>query len=263
MDEILETGILPPPTAGPVLSASGLCFSYPDKPDVLTDITVEVTAGERVGLIGPNGAGKTTLFLVIGGMLKPGAGEVSLLGQPVAFGKFNPSTALVFQNPDDQLFCPSVREDVAFGLQNMGLPREEVEVRVAEALSSVGASQLADRPVHHLSEGEKRIASIASVLAMRPELVMYDEPSANLDIRSRRRLIRLLQSSAETILVASHDLELILEVCQRVVLIDEGKIVADGNPREIMGDEPLMEAHGQEKPHSLVPHQIPHHQSIL
>lgn len=243
----------------PVLIARGLAFSYADTPDVLNDIAIEVMPGERVGIIGPNGAGKTTLFLLICGVLKPNEGELSLLGQPVAFGKFNPRAALVFQNPDDQLFCPTVREDVAFGPQNMGLPKEEVEKRVKEALAKVGASRFADRPVHHLSEGEKRIVSIASVLAMRPELVMYDEPSANLDIRSRRRLIRLLQSSAETILVASHDLELILEVCQRVILVDEGKIVADGDPRQIMGDEQLMEAHGQEKPHSLVPHQIPHH----
>jgi cobalt/nickel transport system ATP-binding protein len=246
-------------SAEPVLVVRGLSFSYPDTPDVLNDITLEVMLGERVGLIGPNGAGKTTLFLVICGVLKPNDGELSLLGQPVAFGKFNPRAALVFQNPDDQLFCPTVREDVAFGPQNMGLSKEEVEARVKEALATVSASRFADRPVHHLSEGEKRIVSIASVLAMRPELMMYDEPSANLDIRSRRRLIRLLQSSAETLLVASHDLELILEVCGRVILIDEGKIVADGDPRQIMGNEQLMEAHGQEKPHSLVPHQIPHH----
>jgi cobalt/nickel transport system ATP-binding protein len=259
MDEILEAITLPPESAEPVLTVSGLWFSYPDDQSTLKDIAFEVMPGQRVGLIGPNGAGKTTLFLVICGMLKPSAGAISLLGRPVAFGKFNPQAALVFQNPDDQLFCPSVREDVAFGLQNMGLPKEEVGVRVAEALSTVGASRLAERPVHHLSEGEKRIVSIASVLAMRPELVMYDEPSANLDIRSRRRLIRLLESSTETILVASHDLELILEVCQRVILIDEGRIVADGIPREIMGNQQLMEAHGQEKPHSLIPHQIPHH----
>jgi cobalt/nickel transport system ATP-binding protein len=245
--------------AEPVLIVKGLRFSYPDNPDVLKDIAIEVAAGERVGLIGPNGAGKTTLFLVICGVLKPSAGELSLLGKPVAFGRFNPRVALVFQNPDDQLFCPSVREDVAFGPQNMGLPKEEVAARTKEALATVGASRLADRPVHHLSEGEKRLVSVASVLAMHPELMLYDEPSANLDIRSRRRLIRLLQSSADTILVASHDLELVLEVCQRVILIDEGKIFADGDPRQIMGDEQLMEAHGQEKPHSLIPHQIPHH----
>ena len=251
--------ILQPATAGPVLSARGVWFSYPDNPDILKDITIEVMPGQRVGIIGPNGAGKTTFFLVICGMLKPSAGQVSLLGKPVAYGKFNPQVAMVFQNPDDQLFCPSVRDDIAFGLQNMGLPKEEVDTRVKEALATVGVSKLADRPVHHLSQGEKRIVSIAGVLAMHPKLLMYDEPSANLDIRSRRRLIRLLQSSFETTLVASHDLELVLEVCERVILIDEGRIFADGEPREIMGDKQLMEAHGQEKPHSLVPHRVSHH----
>jgi cobalt/nickel transport system ATP-binding protein len=251
--------ILRPGTDGAVLMAEGVWFSYPDNPDILKDITIEVMPGQRVGLIGPNGAGKTTLFLVICGMLKPSAGQVSLLGKPVAYGKFNPQVALVFQNPDDQLFCPSVREDVAFGLQNMGLPKEEVDIRVKEVLATAGVSKLAERPVHHLSQGEKRIVSIAGVLAMRPELLLYDEPSASLDIRSRRRLIRLLQSSAETILVASHDLELVLEVCERVILIDEGRIFADGESREIMGDKQLMEAHGQEKPHSLIPHQVSHH----
>lgn len=242
----------------PVLTVSRLCFSYADKPDVLKDVDLEVMGGERVGLIGPNGAGKTTLFLVVCGVLKPTVGDISLLGKPVVSGKFNPEVALVFQNPDDQLFCPSVKDDVAFGPQNMGLPKEEVEARVTEALSIVGGSKLADRPAHHLSEGEKRLVTVAGVLAMRPKLVIYDEPSANLDIRSRRRLIRLLQSSPETILIASHDLELVLEICHRVVLMDEGAIIADGSPLEILGNDKLMEAHGQEKPHSLVPHQIPH-----
>ena len=254
----MEATISPANHSEPVLTVSRLCFSYADKPDVLKSIDLEVMVGERVGLIGPNGAGKTTLFLVICGVLKPTVGDISLLGKPVTNGKFNPEVALVFQNPDDQLFCPSVKDDVAFGPQNMGLSREEVEARIKEALSIVDGSKLAKRPVHHLSEGEKRIISIAGVLAMRPKLIIYDEPSANLDIRSRRRLIRLLQSSQETILIASHDLELVLEVCDRVVLIDDGSIVADGNPRGIMGNAQLMEAHGQEKPHSLVPHRIPH-----
>ena len=241
------------------LSVSRLFFTYPDQPGVLKGIDLEVTAGERVGLIGPNGAGKTTLFLVICGVLKPDAGNVSLMGKPVTNGRFNPEAALVFQNPDDQLFCPSVKDDVAFGPRNMGLSGEEIEARVKAAHSVVDAERLAARPVHHLSEGEKRIISIAGVLAMQPKLIMYDEPSASLDIRSRRRLIRLLQSFQETFLVASHDLELVLEVCDRVVLIDEGVIIADGSPRDIMGNTALMEAHGQERPHSLVPHQLPHH----
>ncbi len=242
----------------PVLAASKLSFSYPDKPEVLRGIDLTVEAGERVGLIGPNGAGKTTLFQVIGGILKPTGGGISLLGEAVKNNHFNPRVAMVFQNPDDQLFCPSVQEDVAFGPRNMALSEEEVEARVSKALAVVGGKALAKRPVHHLSQGESRIVSIAGVLAMRPELIMYDEPSANLDIRSRRRLIHLMAASKETIIVASHDLELILEVCSRVVLMDKGRIIADGRPRDIMGDAALMEAHGQEKPHSLKPHQAPH-----
>ena len=242
----------------PALVVSGLWFSYPDMPNVLQDVSLEVMPGERVGLIGPNGAGKTTFFLGICGVLKPSAGEIVVLGKRVLNGDFRPEVGLVFQNPDDQLFCPSVRDDVAFGPLNMGLPRDEVEIRVAEALSTVGGAELADRPAHHLSEGEKRMVSIASVLAMRPRLVIHDEPSANLDIRSRRRLIRLMQASKETLLIASHDLELVLEICTRVVLIDGGRIIVDGDPRQVMGDDRLMEAHGQEKPHSLVPHRAPH-----
>ena len=242
----------------PVLTVSDLCCSYPDRPGVLQDINLKVMQGERVGFIGPNGAGKTTFFLGICGVLKPTAGEVVILGKPVTNGDFLPEVGLVFQNPDDQLFCPSVRDDVAFGPRNMGLSKEEIETRVTQALSIVGELGLADRPAHHLSQGEKRMISIAGVLAMQPRLVIYDEPSANLDIRSRRRLIRLLQATRETILVASHDLELLLEVCSRAVLLDGGCIIADGNPREIMGDDRLMKAHGQEKPHSLMPHQVPH-----
>ncbi|HEX74024.1 MAG TPA: ABC transporter ATP-binding protein [Dehalococcoidia bacterium] len=243
----------------PALTVSGLWLSYPDRPDVLQNVSLKVMPGERVGLIGPNGAGKTTFFLGLCGVLKPSAGEIVVLGNPVVNGDFRPEVALVFQNPDDQLFCPSVWDDIAFGPQNMGLSKDEIEVRVTEALSVVGAVELADRPSHRLSEGEKRIVSIAGVLAMHPRLLIYDEPSANLDIRSRRRLIRLLQASKETILIASHDLELVLEVCNRVVLVDKGCIIADGDPRQVMGDDKLMVAHGQEKPHSLIPHRIPHH----
>ncbi|MDY7078485.1 MAG: ABC transporter ATP-binding protein, partial [Chloroflexota bacterium] len=203
------------------LAVSGLSFSYPDKPDVLRDVSLEVLPGERVGLIGPNGAGKTTFFLAICGVLKPKAGEILLFGEPMTPGNFRPDIGMVFQNSDDQLFCPSVREDVAFGPQNLGLSKARVEARVDEALSTVGVSELGTRPPHHLSGGEKRMVSIAGVLAMRPRLVVYDEPNANLDIRSRRRLIRFLQASKETVLIASHDLELVLEICDRVVLMDE------------------------------------------
>ena len=241
------------------LVVSGLRFSYPDTPDVLRNVSLEVQPGERVGLIGPNGAGKTTFFLLACGVLKPDAGEIVLFGRPVVRGKFRPEVGMVFQNPDDQLFCPSVWDDVAFGPLNMGLPKRKVEARVTDTLSITGVLELADRPPHHLSEGEKRLVSIAGVLAMRPKLVLYDEPTSNLDIRYRRRLIRFLQASSETVLIASHDLEFILEVCSRVVLMDEGQITVNGKTQEVMGNVELMEAHGLERPHSLVPHAEPHH----
>jgi cobalt/nickel transport system ATP-binding protein len=244
--------------ADTALELTALHFSYPDKADVLRGINLRVAAGERVGLIGPNGAGKTTLFLIICGILQPASGRVRLLGQAVSQGRFNPKVAMIFQKPDDQLFCPSVWDDVAFGPQNMGLTDEEVDHRVRGALKTVGVLELVHRPVHHLSGGEKRLVSLAGALAMRPKMIIHDEPSAGLDIRSRRRLISILQNSAQTMLLASHDLELVLEVCTRVVLMDQGRIVADGAPRVIMADETLMAAHGQEKPHSLVPHQIEH-----
>jgi cobalt/nickel transport system ATP-binding protein len=250
-----------PPSATPALQFIDLDFSYPDTSDVLRRLNLSIHTGERVGLIGPNGAGKTTLFLVACGLLSPTVGEVRLLGRTVTKGRFNPELALVFQRSDDQLFCPSVREDVAFGPENIGLNPIEVEQRVMEALTAVGAQHLASRPVHHLSEGEKRMVAIAGVLALRPQVIIYDEPSAGLDIRSRRRLIPLLHQSAPTTLIASHDLELILETCTRVLLMDGGQIVADGVPAEIMSDEVLMATHGQEKPHSLVPHQVAHRHS--
>jgi cobalt/nickel transport system ATP-binding protein len=240
------------------LEVSGLRFSYPDTPDVLRGVSIAVRPGEKVGLIGPNGSGKTTFFLQVCGVLKPSSGQVLIFGRPVINGSFRPEVGLVFQNPNDQLFCPSVRDDVAFGPRNMGLSKEEVGCRVSDALRTVGHLDLADRPSHHLSEGEKRMVSIAGVLAMQPRLILCDEPSANLDIRSRRKLITLLEASAETLLIASHDLELILEICSRVLLMDEGRIVADGRPAAVMSDDSLMEAHGQEKPHSLVPHAVRH-----
>ncbi|MGH3089108.1 MAG: energy-coupling factor ABC transporter ATP-binding protein [Rubrobacteraceae bacterium] len=239
---------------GHALSVSNLRFSYPDGPVALDGIGVSVDAGEKVGLIGPNGAGKTTLFLSICGVLKPDEGGISLFGSSVEAGTFRPEIGLVFQNPDDQLFCPSVREDVAFGPRNMGFSKEEIEARVKEAMLDAGVEGFAERAPHHLSGGEKRMVSIAGALAMKPKLIAYDEPSANLDIRSRRRLIRFLQNSDHTVLLSSHDLELVLEVCDRVVLMDDGNIVAEGDPRQLMGDEDLMEKHGLEKPHSLVPH---------
>lgn len=233
------------------LAVEELCFAYPDDRQVLQTVSFEMQWGERVGLIGPNGAGKTTLFLLLCGLLVPQQGTVKLFERNVIPGEFRPEIGLVFQNPADQLFSLSVRDDVAFGPINMGLSAEEVERRVHEALYLTGMIEFADRPPHHLSGGQKRMVAIASVLTMLPQLIIYDEPSANLDIRARRRLIQFLQNTEQASLVCSHDLDLILDVCDRVLLLDQGQIVADGPTREIMGNEPLMEAHGLERPHSL------------
>jgi cobalt/nickel transport system ATP-binding protein len=243
----------------PALAVSGLSFSYPKVPNVLKDVNLQVLSGEKVGIVGPNGTGKTTLFFLICGVLRPSAGRITLFDRPMKYGEFRSEIGLIFQNPDDQLFSPSVRDDVAFGPQNLGLSKAEVDVRVEEALGMAGVLDLADRPPHHLSGGEKRMVAVAGVSAMCPRLVIYDEPSSNLDIRSRRRLIGFLQAMPGTLLIASHDLEFILEVCGRVILLDEGQIVADGPPRDILGDARLMDAHGLECPHSLVAHEIPHH----
>ncbi|MEL6221150.1 MAG: ABC transporter ATP-binding protein [Cyanobacteria bacterium J06627_8] len=241
------------------IALDDLTFAYPHHPKILDGIDLHIGTSERVGVIGPNGAGKTTLFMLLSGIFKPTQGMVKVFNAPVIPGQFRSDIGLVFQNPDDQLFAASVRDDVAFGPENMGLPQDEVDVRVREALKLTGMSDHAERPPHHLSGGEKRMVAIAGVMAMLPRLIIYDEPSANLDMRARRRLIQFLQHSHETMLISSHDLEFILEVCDRVILLDAGAIVADGKPSYIMGDENLMLAHGLEKPHSLIPHAEPHH----
>lgn len=239
------------------LDVRALKYSYPDKPNVLQNINLTIQLKERVGLIGPNGAGKTTLFMSLVGIQKPETGEIMLFGQPMKHRDFRPEIGMVFQKSDDQLFSPSVRDDVAFGPENLGLSPQEIEQRVEEALAITGVAHLADRPPHHLSGGEKRMVSIAGVMAMRPQLVIYDEPSANLDLRARRRLIDFLQQTDHAFIIASHDLEFLLEVCERVVLLDHGQIITNGLPREVMGNTQLMEAHGLERPHSLTPHAEP------
>jgi cobalt/nickel transport system ATP-binding protein len=197
--------------------------------------------------------------MLLCGVLKPKSGGISLFGEPLKQGQFRPEVGLLFQDPDDQLFSASVWDDIAFGPQNMGLPPEEVKARVNHAVEMTGTERLLNRLPHHLSGGEKQMVAIAGLLAMMPRVILYDEPTANLDLRTRRRLIRFLQASSETLLISAHDLEFILEVCDRVLLIDDGRIIADGNPKDIMGDQDLMENHGLEKPHSLIPHVDPHH----
>lgn len=238
----------------PLLETRHLSLTRPDGAEALCDVTLQLAPGERVALIGPNGAGKTTLMLCLSGIVRASGGTVTMDGAPISAGGFTPGMGFVLQQADDQLFSPTVAEDVAFGARNIRMTGATLNTAVTGALQQVGILALADRPVHHLSGGEKRLACLAGVLVMAPRLLLLDEPSAALDLRNRRRLIELLRDMDQAMLIASHDLELALELCPRVILIDAGRIVADGPARVILGDADLMARHGQEVPHSLTHH---------
>jgi cobalt transport protein ATP-binding subunit len=231
-----------------ILRVEGLSFHYPDGRQALRDVSLHVRRGEKVALVGPNGAGKSTLMLHLNGILA-GEGRVEVAGLPVARPNLpvvRAKVGLVFQNPDDQLFSPTVFEDVAFGPLHMGLPPGEVRARVARALEQVGMAGYADRLSHHLSLGEKKRVALATVLAMDPEVLVLDEPSAGLDPRARRMLIRQLRELPQTVLVSTHDMRLVAELFPRMVVMDEGRVVADGPTEALMGDAALLEAHGLE-----------------
>lgn len=232
-----------------------LSFAYPDGASALTGVSFAVAPGENVGLVGPNGAGKTSLFLCLSGVLKPWATQMHVGGldpRDPAQRRLLPSrVGIVFQNSDDQIFNATVFDDVAFGPLNLGLPPDEVRKRVAEALERVGLTGMDERVPFHLSGGEKRRVALAGVLAMRPSILLLDEPSMYLDPRGRRELIQLLHSLGGTRLLASHDLELILQTCHRVLLLDRGQIMADGPTNTVLADTALMETHGLEVPYSL------------
>lgn len=234
----------------PPLQIKNLSFSYEEKL-ILKEININLLTGEKVGLIGANGAGKTTLFMLVCGILTPQSGEIYIFEQKVEVGNFYPEIGVIFQNPDEQLFCPSVRDDICFGLENLGLEKQEIESRLQEVVQLTNIGHLLDSVPYQLSGGEKCMVAIASVLAMRPRLLLYDEPSANLDLKSRRRLINFLKASPQTIWISSHDLELILEVCDRTLLLNQGKIVADGTPLEIFSNQELMTKNHLEVPYSL------------
>ncbi len=220
----------------------------------LRDVNLSVRQGEKVALVGPNGAGKSTLLLHLNGILRPalsGAkgdkGTVRVMGQEVAepnLSRIRARVGLVFQNPDDQLFSPTVFDDVAFGLLYAGLPEQEIRRRVAWALAQVGLEGYAERVSHHLSLGEKKRAAIATVLSMQPDVLALDEPTLGLDPRTRRRLIELLQQLPQTMLAATHDMQLVAEVFPRMIVLDQGRVVADGPTDDLLADEQLLEAHG-------------------
>ncbi|MFD7239947.1 energy-coupling factor ABC transporter ATP-binding protein [Streptomyces syringium] len=243
----------------PSLEVSGLAFAYPDGHQALFGVDLTVGRGERVALLGPNGAGKTTLVLHLNGILGGGAGSVRVAGLPVDRGhlaEIRRRVGIVFQDPDDQLFMPTVREDVAFGPAAAGLRGAELHARVHEALSRVGMEAFADRPPHHLSFGQRRRVAVATVLAMEPEILVLDEPSSNLDPASRRELADILRSLDVTVLMVTHDLPYALELCPRAVVLSDGVITADGTTQELLCDEELMRAHRLELPFGFDPRSV-------
>lgn len=230
---------------------SGLGYTYPDGHPALKDVDLCISAGEKVALVGPNGAGKSTLLLHLNGILGGQSGEVIVGGVPVVsqnFRQIRAMVGIVFQNPDDQLFSPTVFDDVAYGPMYMGLTQDQVRQRVARALSQVDMEAYSPRTSHHLSLGEKKRISIATVLSMDPSVLVLDEPSAGLDPRARRTLIQLLQQLGQTMLLSTHDLRLVQELCSRMVVLDQGSIVADGPTEDLLADEQLLYAHGLEPP---------------
>jgi cobalt transport protein ATP-binding subunit len=227
-----------------------LRFSYPDGHAALFGVSLQVEAGERVALVGPNGAGKSTFMLHLNGILQ-GQGEVQVGGHTVgngSLGQVRAAVGLVFQDPDDQLFSPTVYEDVAFGPLHMGLPLDEVRRRTEAALAAVGMSAYGPRVSHHLSVGEKKRIAIATVLSMEAQILVLDEPTAGLDPRARRGIINLLRGMPQTILASTHDLNFVRELFPRMVIMDQGRIVADGPTAALLANQGLLEAHGLELP---------------
>lgn len=238
------------------ISIENLSYTYPDGIQALRGINLQVKATEKVAIVGANGSGKSTLLLHLNGILMPQKGEI-VIGERrvsqknlVAIRNF---VGVVFQNPDDQLFMPTVWEDVAFGLMNMGMRGKDLEIKVAESLVAVGLDldKYRQRQSQNLSGGEKKRVAIAGVLAMQPQVLVFDEPSSQLDPRSRRQLIQLLQTLPETQLIATHDLDLVIELCDRTVVLSEGEVVYDGKTKQVLSDREFLLAHSLEMPLSF------------
>jgi cobalt/nickel transport system ATP-binding protein len=239
------------------ISIENLHYTYPGGTQALKGITLQICEGESVGIIGPNGAGKSTLLLHLNGILPADGqprGRVVVLGEEIERRDrdIRSDVGFVFQYPDEQLFMPRVFEDVAFGPLNMGLSRDEVEERVKEALGAVNLVGFEERSPHHLSAGEKRAVAIATVLSMRPQILVIDEPASSLDPKGRRNIINLLNTFKMTKVLATHDLDMVLQVATRCILLDGGKIIKDASCQEVLKDKELLEAHGLEVPLSVL-----------
>ncbi|WP_027716712.1 energy-coupling factor ABC transporter ATP-binding protein [Desulfuromonas sp. TF] len=234
-----------------IVEVEDLRYTYPDGTAAVNGISFRITHGESVAIVGANGAGKSTLLLHLNGYLTPGGGRVHIGDFPLTketIRNVRRTVGMVFQDPDDQLFMPTVFDDVAFGPLNLGLPPEMVTERVTAALEKVDALHLKDRAPYKLSGGEKRAVAIASVLSMSPDILVMDEPSAGLDPRARRLLIEQLRSFHHTKIIATHDLDLVLDLCDRTIVLHDGCITADGPTLEIFGDEALLAESRLEKP---------------
>jgi len=237
-----------------IIEVKDLNHTYPDGTVALRGVSFRITHGESVAIIGANGAGKSTLLLHLNGCLAPTEGEVRVGDFPVTratLPEIRRTVGMVFQDPDDQLFMPTVFDDVAFGPLNLGLPVAEVERRVLESLDQVGAAHLAGRPPYHLSGGEKKRVAIATVLSMSPSILVMDEPTSGLDPCARRRLMALLGEFSHTKIFTSHDLDMVLDLCQRTIVLHEGKVRADGPTRELFLDRELLASCRLEQPFSM------------
>jgi cobalt/nickel transport system ATP-binding protein len=228
-----------------------LCFRYPDGVEALREVSLRIEVGERVALVGPNGSGKSTLLRQLTGLLSPTTGQLSVMGLPLTrenLIEIRRRVGYVFQDADDQLFCPTVLEDVAFGPLHLGLPIDEVVRRVRESLAMVGLSGHERRVPQKLSSGEKTLVALATVLSYSADVLVLDEPSASLDPRNRRRVMGVLAKLGGTLLIATHDLDLAWELCERTVLLADGGVVADGKTRDLLVQRELLETHGLELP---------------
>ncbi|CAN5816610.1 MAG: energy-coupling factor ABC transporter ATP-binding protein [Ilumatobacteraceae bacterium] len=238
----------------PAVELRAVGYSYPDGHRALTDVDLTVAPGERVAVLGPNGAGKTTLVLTLNGVLTPSDGDVRIGGLSVEkqhLREVRRRVGIVFQDPDDQLFMPTAGEDVGFGPANLGLRGDDLDARVAEALAVVGMDGVIDRSPHHLSFGERRRVALATVLAMRPDVLVLDEPSSNLDPVARRELAEIVAGLDVTVVLVTHDLPYALQLCDRAVVLDAGRVVADGPIAGVLSDEPLMSKHRLELPYGF------------
>jgi cobalt/nickel transport system ATP-binding protein len=234
-----------------IVEATNLEFTYPDDTHALLGISFRISHGESVAIIGANGAGKSTLLLHLNGYLTPTSGQVRIGDFPLTketIQEVRKTVGMVFQDPDDQLFMSTVYDDVAFGPLNLGLPLEEVNTNVLKALDIVGVTELKDRPPHRLSSGQKRRVAIATVLSMSPDILVMDEPTSGLDPQARRQLIEMLKTFKHSKIIATHDLDMVMDLCERTIVIDEGRIKADGPTNEIFNDEKLLAESHLEKP---------------